>query len=211
MSYNEIFGIKQFYTQVQLASGFARDMQLRVTQFVVNGINAIEPQDLIFLRTADIPGKTINVQTVGFMGVNLQIPGSVSFTNPWNVNFYCTQNYNIRRLLELSMEDTFNHRASVGDIEPRELEKYKIQFALLDDKMAPLREYTLYGAFVSSIENMAYDATGSGAIKQLGASISYQFWEAYNAPDAQLSPIAQLKRDGSPNKYTNIQAVLNSS
>jgi hypothetical protein len=142
------------------------------------------------------------------MGTALQVPGTVSFQNPWSVNFYCLQNYNIRRILELSMLDTFNHRSSIGDIEPRDLETYKIILTLLNDKMEPLRHYTLYGTFVSSVDPIDYDATGNGAIKQVAANVSYQYWEGVDADNQLLTDIPLLKRDNPLNKRTSIQTVL---
>ena len=77
--WSEDFSIRQFYQQVLNAGGFARDMQLRVTNFTVNGINSLALTDLIFLRTAQLPGKKINTIELAHMGVDLQIPSTVSY------------------------------------------------------------------------------------------------------------------------------------
>lgn len=142
------------------------------------------------------------------MGTQLQIPGGVTYPNPWDVTFYCTQNYNIRRILEASMNDTFNSPTSVGDIEPRDLSTYRVQLSLLNDKMVPLRKYTFFGAFVSNINPVDYDATGNGQIKQIAAQISYQYWQAEDVPEGNLKPIpGPIKREV-PNKPTNLQTIL---
>lgn len=208
MAYNENYGIQKFYYLLQQA-GLARDMQMRVTSFVINGIDQLTPDDLIFVKTGNIPGKTITTQSVAFMGTQLQIPGGVTFPNPWNVTFYCTQNYNIRRLLELSMVDTYNPTTSIGDIEPRDLSTYILQLSLLNDKMVPLRVYTLYGAFISNINDIDYDATGAGAIRQITAGVSYQYWEAEDTADGKLPTLNPIKRKPtSSNVRTNLQTVL---
>jgi hypothetical protein len=208
MAYNEDYGIQKFYTLARQASGFARDMQMRVTSFIINGIEQLTPEELIFVRTGNIPTKTITPQTVQFMGTSLQLPGGVTFENPWAVDFYCTQDYNVRKLLELSMSNTMNPRTNTGDIEPRDLETYKIQLSLLNDKMVPIRVYTLYGAFVTSLGNISYNATAAGAILNIGASISYQFWEAQDTEEGNLRPVTGLTRSDSPNTTTTLQNIL---
>lgn len=207
MAYNVDYGIQKFYSLLQQA-GLARDVQMRVTAFVINGINQLTPDDLIFVKTGNIPSLTINTQQVGFMGTQLQIPAGVVYPNPWQITFYCTQNYNIRRLLEASMLDTFNVATSIGDIEPRDLKTYRVELSLLNDLMVPLRKYTLYGAYVSNIDQIDYDATGNGQIKQLGASVSYQYWEAENVPEGGLKTLSQSQKPKSFNENTSLQKIL---
>lgn len=207
MAFNVDYGILKFYTLLQEV-GLARDMQMRVTAFVMNGIEQLAPEDLIFVRTAAVPSKTIVVQNVSFMGTQLQIPGGVTYPNPWDVTFYCTQDYNIRKLLETSMSNTFNTTTSVGDIEPRDLSTYRVELSLLNDKMVPLRKYKLLGAFVSNVAPVEYDATGNGQIKQITASVSYQYWEAEDVPEGGLRPVSIGKKIESPNKLTTLQNIL---
>jgi hypothetical protein len=211
MSYQEDYGIKMFYTLVRGASGFARDMQLRVTSFIVNGTEDLTPKDLIFARTANLPGKLVNTQALSYMGTVLQIPGTIAYpNNPWPINFYCLQNYNLRQLLERSMSDTYSEQSSTGNMEPRDLKRYQIGLSLLNDRMVTIREYTLHGAYVSGLDQMEYDATGNGAIKQMAANISYQYWSAKNSgpgTDSGNNELKTFKRD-SENKYTNLQSIL---
>lgn len=60
MAYNVDFGIQKFYSLLQQA-GLARDMQMRVTEFVINGVQNLTPEDLIFVKTGNVPGKNITV------------------------------------------------------------------------------------------------------------------------------------------------------
>lgn len=207
MAYNVDYGIQKFYTLLQQA-GLARDMQMRVTAFVINGVEQLNPESLIFVKTGSVPSKTIAVQNVAFMGTQLQIPGGVTFPNPWDVTFYCTQDYNIRKVLEASMLDTFDPATSIGDIEPRDLSTYRVELSLLNDDMVPLRKYKLLGAFVSSIAPIDYDATGNGQIKQLAASVSYQYWEAEDVQEGGLKAVPSVRKPESSNKFTSLQSVL---
>lgn len=171
--------IQDFYQQASVRN-FSRDFQLRITSFLVNGIDQIAEEDLVFLKSATLPGKTINVQSAPFMGLNFNIPGAVSYdsSNSWNVTFYCTQDFNLRKLLELSMGDTFDQESSTGNMEPRNLQQYKIVLSLLNDKLEPTRTYELLGCFVTNVGATTYNMTGNGAIQDVTATIAYQYWIA---------------------------------
>ena len=169
--------IQDFYEQAS-SRNFSRDFQLRITGFQVNGIDQIGEEDLVFLKTAQLPGKSISVQTTPFMGLSFNIPGSVTFdgSSSWAVTFYCTQDFNLRDLLERSMTDTFDQESSMGFMEPRQLDSYKIQLTLLDDQLNEIRTYELLGCFITNIGAISYNITGSGAIQEVTATLAYQYW-----------------------------------
>ena len=169
--------IQDFYQQAT-ARNFSRDFQLRITGFQVNGIDQIGEEDLVFLKTATLPGKTIAVQNAPFMGLNFNIPGTVAYdgSNAWAVTFYCTQDFNLRNMLEASMANTFDQETSIGDMAPRPLESYKIQLTLMDDQLNPVRTYELLGCFITNLGPISYNLTGSGAVQEITATIAYQYW-----------------------------------
>jgi hypothetical protein len=169
--------IQDFYQQASTRN-FARDYQLRIISFIVNGIDQIEEKDLVFLKTATLPGKSIAVQNAAFMGLNFNIPGDVMFdsSSNWTATFYCSQDYNLRKLFEKSMEDTFDQETSAGFLRPRDLQKYKITLALLDDKLNPIMTYNLLGCFVTNVGPINFNMTGSGAVQDVTANIAYQYW-----------------------------------
>ena len=169
--------IRDFYKQ-STQRGFARDFQFRVTTFRVNGVS-LGPDNLVFLKTANLPGKTISTTTAPFMGLDFQIPGSVKFdkNNAWAVTFYCTQDYNLRSMLEDSMSNTFDQGVSVGNMEPRNLDENKIVLSLIDDQLNEIKTYTLLGAFVTQLDEISYDLTKSGGVQEVKATIAYQYWE----------------------------------
>jgi hypothetical protein len=169
--------IRDFYTNATNV-GFARDFQFRITSFNVNGVT-LQDQDLVFLKTASLPGKSISTTTAPFMGLDFQIPGTVKFdnNNAWNVTFYCTQDYNLRSMLEDSITDTFDETQSYGNMEPRDLNQNIINLSLIDDQLNEIKVYTLLGAFITKIDDIAYDLTKSGGIQEVKATIAYQYWQ----------------------------------
>lgn len=171
--------IQTFYQQAA-ARNFARDFQLRITSFIVNGIQQLKEEDLVFLKTAQLPGKTISVQNADFMGLKFNIPGTVQFdsSNNWQTTFYCTQDFRLRELLETSMLDSFNQFSSTGNMEPRDLDSYKITLSLLDDQLETIREYELLGCFITNLGSVSYNVGGAGAIQEVQATIAYQYWRS---------------------------------
>lgn len=173
-------GIQDFYYQAQTRN-FSRDFQFRITQFIVNDGLILGPADLVFLKTANVPSKTISTIQAPFMGLDFQIPGTAKFDGNanWDVKFYCSQDFNVRNTLETAMYDTFDHQTSTGRaIAPRDLRGNIIEMALVDDQLNPIRTYTLYGAFITKINEIGYDLTKNGGIQEVGASIAYQYWES---------------------------------
>jgi len=176
--------IRDFYQQASDV-GFARDFQFRITTFDVNGISLQDP-DLVFLKTASLPGKSINTTTAPFMGLDFQIPGTVKFDNgAWPVTFYCTQDYNLRSMLEDSVTNTFDETQSVGNMEPRDLSENIIRLSLIDDTLNEIKVYNLLGAFITKIDDIKYDLTKAGGIQEVGATIAYQYWTT--GPDSGIS------------------------
>lgn len=171
--------IQTFYQQAA-ARNFARDFQLRITSFIVNGVQQLKEEDLVFLKTAQLPGKTITVQNADFMGLKFNIPGAAQFDNSssWQATFYCTQDFRLRDLLETSMLDSFNQYSSTGNMEPRDLDSYKIVLSLLDDQLNTVREYELLGCFITNLGSTSYNVGGSGAIQEVQATIAYQYWRS---------------------------------
>jgi len=169
--------IQDFYSQASKRN-FSRDFQLRITSFQVNGINLVDENDLVFLKTASLPGKTISVHQAPYMGLQFNIPGSVVYdgSQAWATTFYCTQDFNLRNLLERSMIDTFDQGSSIGFMRPRDLNAYRIDLTLIDDQFNPIRTYGLLGCFVTSIGAINYNVTGNGAIQEITTNIAYQYW-----------------------------------
>jgi len=169
--------IQDFYARAT-KSGFSRDFQLRVTDFNIGGAPLFLDEDLVFIKTATLPGKTISVQTAPFMGLTFNVPGAVSYSGSgsWPITFYADQSLDIRQKLENAMTRTFGVDTSSGNIFPRDLTGNSITLTLFDDQLNEIRSYQLLGVFITDLGAISYNATGSGAIVEIQASIAYQYW-----------------------------------
>lgn len=165
--------ITDFYTAVQ-KNDFARQFQFRVA--LLANTNFGEEQ-LVYLETASLPGRTINNISVPFMGLNFNVPGTASYpgSDAYNVTFRCDQNYDIRATLENATFNTFDDAVSRGDFNIAR-NSSRIVLELLGKDKNVVREYTLYGAYVVSVGDIAYNLGDNGAIVTVPATLAYQYW-----------------------------------
>jgi len=169
--------IQSFYTQVK-ANDFARQFQFRITSLANTVFNGAE-QEFLYLETGNLPGRSITNVQVPFMGLQFNVPGTATYpgSDSWAVTFRCDQNYNIRGVLENATFITFDDGASTGNYQiPRD--SSQIVLELLGKNMAPVRTYTLYGAYVVSVGDMAYNLGDGGTIVTVPATLAYQYWRA---------------------------------
>jgi hypothetical protein len=165
--------ISDFYRTVQ-QQDFARQFQFRVAQLA--NTNFGENQ-LVYLETASLPGRTINNVQVPFMGLNFNVPGTASYpgSEAYSVTFRCDSNYNIRAALENATFNTFDDGTSTGNFNIARNSSV-ITLNLLGKDATTIRQYTLYGAYVVSIGDIAYNIGDNGQIVTVPATLAYQYW-----------------------------------
>jgi repressor of nif and glnA expression len=66
------------YFETMQQRDFLRRHQYRVSSLTYKGLSFTE-QDLVYLRTGEIPNRTINSVPVPFMGLQFQVPGTVQY------------------------------------------------------------------------------------------------------------------------------------
>ena len=170
--------ISDFYTSVQ-QQDFARTFQFRVTQLANTNFGE---SSLVYLETASLPGRTITNVAVPFMGLQFNVPGTAKYpgSEAYNVTFRCDANYNIRTVLENATFNTFDDSTSTGNYNIARNSSV-IGLSLLNKSGGTVRKYTLYGAYVQSINNMDYNLGDDGAIQKVTATLAYQYWRVTQA------------------------------
>jgi hypothetical protein len=165
-------GIQDFYAVAQERE-FARDFQ-----FKVSSLGPFTEKDLIYLTTADLPGKSITNQTVPYMGLPFNIPGSVVYdgSDNWAVTFRCDEALNIRNRMEAYMTEVFD---AVSDTGGKGKYGVPIQIAtmeLLGKSFETIRKYSFIGLYPKILGPQTYDITGTGTVITFPATFAYQFW-----------------------------------
>lgn len=165
--------ISDFYRAVQ-QQDFARQFQFRVVQLANTNFGE---NSLVYLETASLPGRTINNVTVPFMGLNFNVPGTASYpgSESYGVTFRCDQNYNIRAALENATFNTFDDGTSTGNYNIARNSSV-ITLNLLGKDQTTVRQYTLYGAYVTSVGDISYNIGDNGSIVTVPATLAYQYW-----------------------------------
>lgn len=165
--------ISDFYRAVQ-QNDFARQFQFRVVQLANTNFGE---EELVYLETASLPGRAINNVQVPFMGLNFNVPGTASYpgSEGYNVTFRCDQNYDIRATLENATFNSFDDSTSTGDYNIARNSSV-ITLNLLGKNGSTIRQYTLYGAYVVSVGDIAYNLGDNGSIVTVPATLAYQYW-----------------------------------
>ena len=167
--------ITSFYKVAQTRD-FARQFQFRLVQF---GNTGFLEDDLVYAETASLPGRQINNITVPYMGLQFNVPGTAAYPGSagYNVTFRCDQNYDLRSVLEQATFDTFNDNSSTGDYNtPSDGSQLIMQ--LYNKNLVTVKEYTLYGVYIQSLGDTAYDIKDTGTVALINATIAYQFWRS---------------------------------
>jgi hypothetical protein len=142
----------------------------------VRTLGPFTDKDLLYIKTATLPGKTVNNQTVPFMGLDFNIPGSVKYTGSeaWALNFRCDEGLNIRNKMENWIKEIFDIQTSSG--------KYGVPVEvatmdLLGKDLAPIRRYNFIGIYPVSMDPINYNIEGTGAPLDFNATFAYQWWQ----------------------------------
>lgn len=170
--------IQKFYTTAAQRD-FARLFQFRLISF--GNVN-FGSEQLTYVETASLPGRTINNVQVPYMGLQFNVPGTVSYpgSTGYAVTFRCDQNYDLRAALEAATFNTFDEASSTGQYSLPGINN-TLTMELLDKQMKPVRYYTLYGVYVQGLADTGYDIKDTGTISTINATIAYQFWRSGKA------------------------------
>ena len=165
--------ISDFYKTVQ-KKDFARQFQFRLVQLANTNFGE---EDLIYVETANLPGRAITNVPVPFMGLQFNVPGTATYpgSDAYAVTFRCDQNYNIRAVLENATINTFDDSTSTGDYNIARNSSV-ITLNLLNKTGGTARQYTLYGAYVVSVGESTYNLGDNGTIQTVPTTLAYQYW-----------------------------------
>jgi len=169
--------IQNFY-RIAADKDFSRDFLFRVTQMQLQGVPALDEGDLIYVKTASLPGRNIGNIAVPYMGLQLNVPGAATYpgSDAYALSFYLDAESSLRNYFEQASRSLFDDQTSTGEYGTPD-DDFFIQLAQLDKELEPVAEYKLVGASLRAVNNVAYDiAGGTGATVQIDATVSYHFY-----------------------------------
>lgn len=194
-------GIQQFY-DAAIKGGFARNYQFRVLRL---GRWVTTPDNLLYITTASMPGRSITPIPVPFMGLAFQVPGAATYNSngAWAVTFRCDENLKVRNILESWSFGTFNDVSSKGSNVPSKAPEHTITLVSLDNLGTPVKQISLYGAWLVNTGDLTYDITGNGQVVNINATIAYQYWRN----DKEITNLEEPVSPGNPKIYPPNGAV----
>jgi hypothetical protein len=177
--------IQNFYKVAQERE-FARDFNFRVLSISTPGVtNAAgqpltfsEETDLVYVKSASLPERSITNVQVPYMGLNFNIPGNATYPNSeaYNLTFYCDANSQIRQKFEDWSRYVFNDANSTGYYftpGPTSV----IDLVQLDNNMNKVAQYSLIGVSPRSVGAIDYNiADGNGAVLTFTATVAYHYF-----------------------------------
>lgn len=178
--------IQKFYSVAQQRD-FARLFQFRLRQF---GNIAFSEDQLVYVESASIPGRSITNIPVTYMGMDFNTPGTVKYpgSTGYNVTFRCDKDYDIRSALEASSFLLFDESSSQGSYGLPD-ESNILIMELFNNKMETVKSYTLFGVWLQAIADTAYDVKDGGTIQTVQCTMAYQFWRTSNTSNPVTIPV----------------------
>lgn len=171
--------ITDFY-RIATSREFARDFNFRVLSINTGGASTVtfDESDLVYVKTASLPGREITNIPIPYMGLNFNIPGNAVYpeSNAYSLTFYADSKSQIRQKFEQWSTDIFDDSNSTGNyFAPKQTAI--IDLLQLDNQMNKVAQYQLVGVSVRSVGPLTYNiATGTGETIEFTATVSYHYW-----------------------------------
>jgi|TARA_R100001163_G_scaffold65727_2_gene64304 hypothetical protein len=173
--------IQDFFTKAATKQ-FSRDFLFRVTQIDLIGDISFNGEDeLVYARTANLPGRNITNQTVNYFGQQFQVPGRSTYANAegYSIEFYHDENCELRTKMEAASRAVFNNETSLGSY-GMPGEESIINLVQIDKTLRPVRKIELVGASIREIGDIEYSiAEGEGAILNFSTTFAYHFYRDF--------------------------------
>lgn len=171
--------ITTFFQQAQ-SRQFARDFLYRVKQInLAGGISFNGETDLVYARSATLPGRAIENKTVNYFGQQFNVPGKSTYTNSENfsIEFYHEEDISLRKKFEAASRAVFNNDTSTGEYGMPGPNDY-ITLSVLDKSLSETSTIKLIGASIRDIGEITHNiADGTGDIVTFPVTFSYHFYE----------------------------------
>lgn len=179
--------IRKFYN-VATERDFSRDFLFRVTGLQLPGLPPLLEDELVYVKAAKLPGRSITNQTASYMGLKFNIPGTVQYDSSENysLEFFLDAQCELRAYFEAASRSLFDDSTSTGGYSTPNSDSYII-LEQLDKQLNPvaanLGKYKLHGASIRKISEIDYKISdGTGATVPINVTFSYHY---YTVGDAQ--------------------------
>lgn len=182
-------GITEFMNQAS-QKHFARDFLFRIKQINITGLSLNGETDLVYARSATLPGRNIENKTVNYSGQQFNIPGKSTYpgSEAWSVEFYVDQSLDIRTKLEAASRVLFDNENTSGNLcmpgnesiitlDVLQMPCQRGSNVTTGGKMETIKTIELIGASLRDIGEISYAiADGTGEVLTFSSTFSYHFY-----------------------------------
>lgn len=162
-----------------LVYGGARPSLFNITLTVPAGIgidNVTVQKFTLVAKAANLPASTITTFDVGYFGRKIKLAGDRTFTD-WNVTVMNDEDFSVRAMFELWSNAMNRLESNVRDSAiDTELYKSDFQIAQYAKTGEKIREYTMYGAFPTTIGEIGLDWDSQNSIETFPVTFAYDYW-----------------------------------
>lgn len=175
---NGISTIRDFY-KVSQDRDFSRKNQLRVLSINSGAGLTVDftEDDLVYVRTAQLPTRNIQTSEATFMGLNFNVPGNVVYdgSDNYSLTFFADQQFQLWEKLTEWTRQVFDDADSTGNYFTPKASAV-IDLLLIDNQLNPIKKITLVGAVCKSAGELDYEIADAGTLQEFTATFSYHFW-----------------------------------
>lgn len=182
--------IENFMSQAS-QKHFARDFLFRIKQIDVTGLSLNGETDLIYARSATLPGRNIQNKVVNYSGQQFNIPGKSEYpgSEAWSIEFYVDQSLDIRTKLEAASRALFDNKTTTGNLcmpgyessitlDVLQMPCQRGSNVTTGGAMEVIKTIKLIGASLRDIGEISYAiADGTGEVLTFSSTFSYHFYE----------------------------------
>jgi len=183
--------ITDFFTKASSLQ-FSRDFFLRVIDITTGGISLKGEDELIYARTASLPGRDIENKTVSYSGQIFNINGRSVYpgSDSYAIEFYADQDMELRRIFEKMSRLSFNNETTTGQLcMPGEESSMTLQVLKAPcgqgnvggSAWEPAQTIKLIGVNIRTIGAVEYQiADGTGEVQKLPTTWSYHWYDDFS-------------------------------
>ena len=174
--------IQDFFTRAA-SKQFSRDFLFRVKQIdLVGGVSFDGEGDLVYAKTAALPGRTIENKNVSYFGQEFQLPGRATYQNAagYSIDFYHDEDCDLRSKLEAASRAVWNNDTSTGQYSLPGNESV-INLVQIDKQLNDVRNIELVGASIRDIGEIGYTiAEGTGEVITFNTTFAYHYYRDFS-------------------------------
>ena len=181
--------IRTFYKEATDRE-FSRDFLFKVSDLKVGKL-VILPKDLVYVKAAKLPERTLANIDVKYMGVSFNLPGVPTYGEAagYSLTFYCDAQSELHHKFLKESARTFNDGSSTGAYDIAG-DNSIIQLSQLDKQLNQIRDFRLMGASIRKVGGIEYNiAEGTGAPVTFEVSFGYHYFTV-------TDPIKPTRGDG---------------